>query len=426
MSSATDRLRPVAIAGPSPPTKNDLPLVNSPRRALLGNAVLRIAARLASSAMLGVFLLLLARHMTVADFGQYILAYTLGMAVGLIVGVGAPVQAMRVSAAGGEIAAARLYVFHTIVVVTVFVLVAVALAISSAPAMLFAGGVFALSDTLQNYAQAHLAGVQAHTSASSLVFAQRAIPLMGCTVSAAAGQSLNAATLIAMFALTATIAVVAPAVVARRAAVYQALRRFRGRPPTKSARYWALSVSGVLSQLQVATFALFASALAVGYFSMATRVTGPLTLLAAAMSTVLIPELSTRVANLPAFRSLYRRYYLITVAYCGTVMIAAWPLSWLILEVVGPKYEPAQMLLVGMIVAAGLSSISQSISARYIAVGWPKTATVAIVAGGATTLALLALIGWSGHTDAVWVVPILGQTVVLVFMLFGRKGGHRR
>lgn len=426
MSSAPDRLRPLAGNDTAIPGGHGVDSPTGPTRALLGTAAVRIAARLASSAMLGVFLLLLARHMPVADFGQYILAYTLGMAVGLVVGMGAPVQVMRVGAAGGEPAAARMYVFHSVVIAAVFLTVAATLVVAAAPTMLLAGGVFAFSDTLQNYAQSHLAGIQAHSAASSLVVTQRAIPLLGCGVLVAAGRSFDAATFIALFTVTAAIAVIAPGVAAQRRHLHAAVKQFRGRPPAGSARYWALSVSGVLSQLQVATFALFASALSVGYFSMATRVTGPLTLLAAAMSTVLIPELSTRIANPTAFRGLYRRYLLITVFYCGAVAVAAWPAAWFIIEVVGSKYEPARMMLVGMIVAAGLSSVSQSVSSRYIALGWPMTATVAIVAGGITILALLALAGWSGHADVVWVVPIIGQTVVLVFMLVGRKGGHRR
>lgn len=425
MSSAADRSETVVVGSASVSGDDTQRPPRSPEP-LFGSAVLRITARLASSLMLGVFLLLLARHMSVAEFGHYILAYTLGMAAGLTVGLGVPVQVMRIGAAGGPAAAAHMYLFHTVAVTAVFALGVLALGASNAPAMLLAGGVFAFSDTLQNYAQSHLAGVQAHLAASVLVVMQRAIPLIGCVVVLALGGSFDAVTFSVLFALTAAAAVLAPMLASERSHLRDALRLFRGRPPTKSASYWALSISGVLSQLQVATFALFASTLAVGYFSMATRVTGPLTLLAAAMSTVFIPELANRIANPPAFRSLYRRYLQITVAYCFVVTMVAWPVSWVVIQVVGSKYEPARMMLAGMVVAAGLSSVSQSISARYIAFGWPRTATVAIVAGGTTTLALLALAGSTGHIEDVWIVPIIGQLVVLLLMVSGRKGGHRR
>ncbi|MBD0864079.1 hypothetical protein IA539_23220 [Gordonia sp. zg691] len=396
---------------------------DSTRSGLAGDAARRILARVASSAMLGIFLLLLARQLTVDSFGQYILAYTVGMVIGLAAGFGAPVQVMRVSATGGSAAAARLYVVHSVSVSAVFLIAVGGLLYWELPAIVVAGGVFAYSDTVGNFAQNFLAGIRAHTAASCLVVAQRALPLIAWGALVAGGRGIDASSLICIFGITAAVALLVPAVSAGLRVLHHAITAFDDRSERPAAPFWALSVSGVLSQLQVSALALFAPPLTVGYFAMATRVTGPLTLLSAAMSTVVVPELSDNVDDGSTFSRIYRRYRNGIIAYCVLVVLAAWPISWVILQIIGTKYDPAQPMLVGMIVAAGISSISQAISAKYIAVGRPNIVTTAIVAGGSATLALLALAGHLDRLDIIWLIPIAGQLLVLAAMLSDSRTG---
>ncbi len=389
------------------------------------DATVRILARVASSAMLGAFLLLLARALPVDTFGQYVLAYTLGVVAGLAVGFGAPIRVMRVGASDDDhTTAAGLYVAHTIAVSTVFLIIVAGLAFGGLPLIVVAGVMFAYSDTVQNFAQNFLAGTHAHTAASCLVVVQRAVPLAVWGVLALSGSDLGAAALVVIFACTAATALLVPAVSIGVRGVRDAAGELRG-PGTGTARYWALAMSGTLAQLQVSALAVCAPPLTVGYFAMATRVTGPLTLLSAALSTVAVPELARHVDDASTFDRIYRRYRNVVGAYCVVVVLAAWPVAWVIVQIVGAKYEPAQNLLIGMIIAAGISSVSQAISSKHIAAGRPGTVTAAIVLGGVVTLLLLLLAGALDHLDAIWLAPIAGQLLVLTALLSDVHEGGR-
>lgn len=389
------------------------------------DAAVRILARVASSAMLGVFLLLLARALPVEEFGQFVLAYTLGVVTGLAVGFGAPIRVMRVSASGrDDRTAADLYVAHTIAVSTVFVVAGAGFVLCGIPLIVVAGVLFAFSDTVQNFAQNFVAGIHAHTAASGLVVVQRAVPLLAWGGLALSGHGLEASALALIFACTAVTALVVPAVFIGVRELRAAAGELRG-PNSDTARYWALAMSGTLAQLQVSALAVAAPPLTVGYFAMATRVTGPLTLLSAALSTVAVPELARSIDDAATFDRIYRRYRNVVIAYCIVVVIAAWPAAWAIVQVVGAKYEPAQTLVFGMIIAAGISSLSQAISSKHIAAGRPGAVTTAIVLGGAVTLALLLLTGARDRLDAIWLAPVAGQLLVLAALLSDVHEGGR-
>ena len=385
-------------------------------RRILRDATLRISARAAGSVILGVTLLLLATTMSVDDFGRFILAYTVGMAVGLVAGLGAPMRVLRVNALNNpDGAASWQFTVHTAATAVAFGIALVGLTLSGAVAVLVAGAVFAYSDTVQNYAQSHLAGLGRHSSASALGIAQRAVPLAAIIAAHQAGTSSTPAVLIVAFAATVVLGLAAPVQHARGRA------RRVGRASEVGGGYWTLSMSGVLAQLQVPAFAVFATATTVGWFALATRVTGPLTLVAAAMSTVLIPELSRRVGDTDDFDRIFRRYLAVTVGYLVIVVLGAIPGAWLVVRVVGDKYSPAQSMLTGLIVAAGVSSVSQSVSASYIARGRPGRVTAAIVIGGSVTIVLLAVCGHADATGLVWAAPVAGQAAVLAVLVDGLR-----
>ncbi|WP_448221776.1 GDSL-type esterase/lipase family protein [Gordonia iterans] len=392
----------------------------------MGDTVTRVGARVLSSVFLGVFFLLVARGVSVADFGQLIFAYTLGIATGLVAGLGAPMQVLRHNAAGdGESSAPRLYVVHSVVVTALFLLAISALLAIDTPLMVVAGVVFAYSDTVQNYAQSHLAGSNSHRRSSTLSVVHRLIPMLVVIGAVVTGGTVTAAVLIIGFTITAVIGLLAPLPLIPRSSLRTAISGRFQRPATGTGGYWALGMSGILAQLQVAAFAVFATANAVGLLALASRVTGPLTLLSAAMSTVLIPELAKHLSDRDRFEGIYRRFVAVTVGYCILVLLLAWPAAWVIVQIVGDEYRPALPILIGMIVAAGISSVSQSISARHIALGRPRLVTVAIVSGGLLTLGLLLLFGAIGAIGVVWIAPVAGQLTVLGLLLAGSAWGAK-
>ncbi|WP_347957849.1 GDSL-type esterase/lipase family protein [Gordonia aichiensis] len=401
-------------------------------RGVARDAALRIGARAAGSLMLGGTLLILAKAMTVDDFGRFILVYTVGMAVSLVAGLGMPMRALRVNALDDpQAAAARLFVVHTVATLAVAALAAAGIAAAAVvgfgfSTVVLAGAVFAYSDAVQNYAQAHLAGLGAHGGASALGMVQRAVPLTAVAAALAWHVAVENALLIA-FLTTAVLGVASPVRSAvagrRRGRVVEPGAKRTGQPAggERGRGFWLLSISGVLAQLQVPAFALFASATAVGWFALATRVTGPLTLFAAAASTVLIPELARRIGDPPEFDRIFRRYLGATGIYLAVVVLGAIPGAWLVIEVVGEKYAPARWMLAGLVVAAGLSSVSQSVSSAFLARGRPGRVTGAIVAGGSLTLVLLVLCAYTGAVDLVWAAPVVGQATVLAILLDGLR-----
>jgi O-antigen/teichoic acid export membrane protein len=375
--------------------------------------------------MLGIFLLLLARHLSVVEFGQFVLAYTLGIAVGLAVGFGASVRVIRANALDdGIVVAHGLYVVHSVATAAAAAVALAGVALAGGPVVLLAGLMFAYSDTVQNYGQAHLSGVNRHKAASALIVGQRLIPLVACVSSILVTGSVNMALIAAVFAITAAIALAAPLFSLSKKVLGSLLRGPRKLPFRGAASYWMLSVSSMVTQLQVPGFALFASAATLGFFSMATRVTGPLTLLSAAISTVLIPELSARVRDNTSFTRLSRRYVYVAACYCGVIFALAWPMALVVVKIVGDKYQPALAMLIAMMMAAGLSSVSQAISCRVIALGRPSVATIAILFGGLLTLAIVVAVGAAGHDQLVWIAPVLGQVAVLILIMIGDRRGR--
>lgn len=386
--------------------------VGQTHRALARATVWRIAARAAGSLMLGAFLLLLAGQLSVTAFGQLILVYSLGMVVGTVAGLGAPTQALRATAVDDSAgSAASLFVIHTVVVGGTALIAIGLLGMAGAPAVCAAGACFAASDTLTNYAQSHLAGQGAHWQASALLVVQRAAPLIVVAIPRS-GTAGTVHLLIAVFLATATLAVLAPLATVR----VRALRDLRWTGSRPGLGYWMLSMSGTLAQLQVPAIALVAGSQTVGYLALATRVTGPLTLLSAAAATVLIPELARRTGDAAGFGALYRRYRHWTTGYCALLVVLAWPISLLVVELAGGKYRPAQAMVAGLTVAAGLSCVSQAVCAKRVARGAPGRAAAAITAGGCLTLIGLVVLGAAGATALLGAAPVLGQLAVLALL----------
>lgn len=368
--------------------------------------IVRVGSRVSASGMLGLTLLFVAHLTSVGDFGRFMFAYTAAMIGGLVVGTGAPARVLR---AGHDevdrVNVPSIYMTHTVLVGS---FAGIALACSvwfGASLAVVAGLAFALSDTVQNYAQSHLAGVGSDVAANVLIVTQRALPLV--VVLLTWGGPLLGWLAVA-FGICAVFAIAAPWPSA--ASIGGARLR-----PVWRWDFWSYSLSGTFFTAQVPLVGVLFSPLVLGYFAMATRVIGPVTLLSASVSTVVIPEMVRRMGT-EGLRSIYRTYRTFSYAYLALVVAISAPVAWAVVWFLGDKYSPALPLLIGIMIGAGLSGCSQAASALLIACEGAARPTVAIVAGNALALAVIAGIAVTGRPGLLWVAPVLSEAVVLGLM----------
>ncbi|GAA1885520.1 lipopolysaccharide biosynthesis protein [Williamsia serinedens] len=354
--------------------------------------------------MLAATLVVLAAGTSVAQFGIMMVAYSAALIVGLVAGGGAPARALRTGGgASGRRLLPSLFVSHTVPLTVLGVGMLAVAWTAGWPVAVVVGLTLGLSDSFQNYAQSHLAGLQMHTATSALVIAQRAVPLVLVCM---APEPLVGALI--GFAAMGLLAIAAPAVVV-------AVGEWKGIRPTGSWGFWSYSLTGILFMLQVPLVGWLGAGTVVAFFALGARLVGPVTLISVSLSTVVIPQMVTAIGT-PRLDVLYRQFRRLCWAYLVLVVAGSVPGAYLIVAVLGPRYDPAVPFLVGMAVGAGLSACSQAANALLIAVHRPWQSTAAIAAGGAVSLVIITALCVSGLQQHIWVSPIVGETVVLAAM----------
>lgn len=391
------------------------------------SSIWRLSARIISSAALGVCLLLTARATPIVDFGAMMTAYSSGLIIGLVAGIGAPTRVLRAPAEQRSVVGA-LFIVHTAMVVGAFIVAFAICGLVWPKYAVAAGLMFALGDTVQNYAQGHMTSLDLQRSANCLVLLQRVIPLCVVLVCFFMVGHVDYALLTGAFAVPVILALVVPWKSASRSgfsSLGEVFHNWFG--------YWAYSGSAVMAQLQIPVLGFAGTAATVGVFAMATRVVGPITLLTASLTAVVVPEMARRLPDPKAFHSLYRLMLIVVFGYFVLVAVFAFPAGWAVVRLAGPQYAGAVPLVVGTIIGAGLSACAQGFNAKLLAVGRPGLATVPVVTGGAVALLMLLGLGWSGAVGYLWTVPVVSQMVVLAMMVKAANdeslpgiGRHRR
>ncbi|WP_299576199.1 hypothetical protein [uncultured Williamsia sp.] len=364
-----------------------------------------------SSLMLGVSLLLIARGTTVDGFGHFMTAYTVGIIVGLAVGFGAPTRILQIGVRDSELAGG-LFAVHTFLVTVVSVIACVTVAISGAGTVVLVGVVFAIGDTVQNYAQAHLTARDRQWAANLLVLSHRLPPVVAVAASIAISGRVDYDILIVAYTVPVALGVFAPIADASRAAWRRRHDAFRG-----SSGYWVYSLAAVIPQLQIPLLALVTVPEVVGEFSLATRVIGPITLLTASLSAVLVPELARRADDPADFAALYRFSMRISAAYLGVVVVAAWPAAMLVVGAAGAQYADAVGLVFATVVAAGIAAFGQAANSVLLAVGKASLSASAIIAGAVVGLSVLLVCGTMLNGGWLWVAPVLTQVTTMVMLV---------
>lgn len=376
------------------------------------SAFWRISSRIVSSVTFGLTLLLLARISSVSDFGQFMLAGSIMAIAGIVLGFGAPSRVLQCAAEGEPMSLAKgLYLLHATANVGFATVMLIGSAALGMPAAVSAGIAWATGDTLQWYAQNHMAGIGHHRASSWLVATQRIVPCATVVAYLLAGEPANYPLVGAAFGFTAFIGLIAP------------IRSVRGvradvRRGVKGAvRWWALAMSAIIYQAQPSVIAAVANTVVVGLYAMAAKAIGPITLLPAAISTVMIPELARRLRTGGA-AELYRKFSRLSLGYAVLAIACAWPAGMVVTRIAGPQYAAALPLVAGMVVAAGLSAYTQSLMALLIAAGHPNQATVSIATGQIVALIVLAILGAYGPVESLALAPISAEVVVLTGIAF--------
>ncbi|MFC4744442.1 hypothetical protein [Gordonia hankookensis] len=350
-------------------------------------------------------------------------AYSIGIIVGLAAGIGAPTRVLRAPGEDRPVYG-TLYSVHTILVTTAFGMAFFVAAVTIPTWTVMAGLMLALGDTVQNYAQGQMTSLGRLTSANVLVLLHRLVPLCVVVIWYLDVGEVSFPAVTVAFAVPVALGVVAPLRSARAFGVGPIEGLFRS-----SLGYWAYSGSAVATQLQVPTLTAVATTATAGAFAMATRVVGPITLVTASITVVLVPELARRLHRWKDFEHLYRLLIGVCSGYAAFVVVAAVPMAWVIVDVAGPQYRDAMPVVAGAIVGAGLSACSQGFNAKLLAVGRPGLATAAVLTGAGVSLVMLVVLGArsTGGVGVLAMVPVVSQVVVLVMMItFARGVGDGR
>ena len=111
-------------------------------------------------------------------------------------------------------------------------------------------------------------------------------------------------------------------------------------------------------------------------------------------------------------------------AICGASFVAASPLiANVATSVLGDAYSGAERMIVGFIVAAALSGVSQTLVARYVIEGRSLILAFNLAIGIALGLVSTVIAASANWPLLLWVCPIFMQSAILTALAVNRR--HR-
>lgn len=370
----------------------------------------RFAARAASAVFQATTLILLARVAGPQQFGVFAAVTAAGYLLGSITTAGSSVRVLRIGAEARSRQQLLKGSFLTIRLVGSVLIVIVGVATSfvlgmSAPAL--AAVAMVASDNLGDYAQAYFAGCLRHGVASAFIVHQRLVPLLLVSLSLIEG-SISVWTLVVVSAvLTFVLTAIALIVSVRPTRPWAGLGGAGG--------YWLAALSSNASQLEVPVLASVVDNTAVGRYSIASRLVGPLTILVSALQSIAVPYLATRLGT-PGYRRGVNGLLAIAAAY-GALLACLSPLgAELLINILGAGYESARSLLVVMFVAAGLSAVAQALQADLVASGLPGRSAVVVVSGVVVGIGWMLVVTSLRGSELLWTCPLFTHGIILCGM----------
>lgn len=365
----------------------------------------RFGGRLVGTGLQAATLVLMARTLGPDLFGTYSAALAAGYLASGLLSFGGPVRLLRLSAESHAIElVSDLFALRIIGSIAAF---GIALLLLPGP-LGVAAGALVLADGLMEFEQARMSGMGRHVRATFLVIVQRFVPLI-CVIGMLVWQPAAYALLSIGGAIVAIIAL-------------RELLGSVGFPSNligaarSSAGYWMSSAAANLNQLEMLVLKPLVAPSVLGVYAAAGRIANPLTIFVSALQVVLVPELA-RASGTDGESRVFRRFFWVTLAYVLALIIFSPVIVSLALLVLGSSFESARGFLYAMVLASGLSCLSQVFQSRLIAHGRPAPASVVVIAGTIVGLAALAGFAILDGGSWLWAAPVVAQTAICAGMI---------
>jgi O-antigen/teichoic acid export membrane protein len=268
-----------------------------------------------------------------------------------------------------------------------------------------AGALFIIVELLSELIQAVLSGLNAQVRASILLVLQRVVPLTALTLPLIGLRADQLFLFITAEALVLSALVIVGLSLASRPSAFLALLR-------SSSGFWASTIAANGSSLEPATAGIVGSAEASAVLASGNRLIAPLNLVTITLLNVFVPRL-TRLQGSNEQRRVFRKLLTVVCAYAIGLALLSPVIAELLALALGTEYQSAIPYYTAVVIAAGMSGVSQCFQALVYARGTPIVAAT-VVAGGAIagilTVALVVSISTLRH---LLFVPLVTQAVIL-------------
>jgi O-antigen/teichoic acid export membrane protein len=373
----------------------------------------RVFARAVGAALQALCFVVLARQLGADGFGAVAVGIAVGAVVSILTGLGGGTRALRLGFEAEHLQLATgMFVSRC-----VGSLMSAAISYGVITALLdqewwmgVAVAAIVASEALCGLEQAVLAGMRRQLASAGLLLFQRASPFACIVVGNLAGLPG-----IASYSVGAAIAAIP--------AIARPIREWHGPVRLKmlistSRGYWFANIVECLGMLDTVIVRIFGGGIAAGMYSIANRVTNPIHIVTTSILSTVIPAAS--LAQRPEQVQILRRCTKLCCVGAAIFASASPVIAEMAARILGPEYAEAKMLIIGFVVAAAISGISQTLVARYLVEGRP--ATIAIRVGSGITLGLIvtliaATTDWSRW---LWICPIVMQVGILLLLALNR------
>lgn len=389
--------------------------VRSIRRNLLPDEHMRrvtgmVLARILSSILQFMTLVVLTNRSAIDEFGMYATALGWGAILAGILALGLPTLALRTPP---EEQAATVPAMGFVTTLGAAIALVTIIALGHVVLMplswwLAAAATFVASEMVHTLHQGVLLASLKPTRAEQIMVARRAIPLL------LAAPALQWNYLLFPLLTAGNILVLAMAFLTSD---------FPLRPDgtigalvARSRAYWVANIGAMMQQLDVTIINLVLGATMAGAYSAAFRLASPIHIVTASLVGVMLPSLARAGNRVDRLRQ-GRRFLLLSVAYAGLLAVLAPSLSWLGPIILGQQYKAHAWLFPVLFINSALSVVNQVLSARLFAEH--AAAAVSAATTLATTIGLVAilLLSWCGSFAGA-VMGVVSIQIVLLGLLF--------
>jgi O-antigen/teichoic acid export membrane protein len=379
----------------------------------------RVAARGVAAGLQAFCFIVLARDLGADGFGAVAVGISVGSVASILTGLGGGTRALRLRLEDDvmHIATAMFGAQCLSAVLSAFVSwLVVSRLLDEQWWIGLAVGIIVASDALCSLEQAVLAGLGRQAASAGLLLFQRTAPFICLTI----GSILSVPAIVG-YGAGATIA-----------AIVAIIRPIRGwhRPISlralifTSRGYWLSNIVESLGLLDTVLVRFFAGAAAAGSYGIASRVMNPVHIITTSILSIVTPAAAMEQRE-HGRTTLLRKSTKIALI-CAAVVVVLSPLvADIAIRILGPDYAPARKMIIGFMIAAAVSGVSQTLVAHYVIEGRAGAVAASLAVGitlGLVAISAAAAIDWMTF---LWVGPIVLQMAILTLLVLNRRMSFR-